>query len=40
MPIDYDRRVAAAQYQTKLWEMHESLPGYGEGKMIKEKYGY
>ena len=40
MPIDYDRRVAAAQYQTKLWEMHEALPGYGEGKMIKEKYGY
>tara|TARA_B100000795_G_scaffold187184_1_gene142326 strand:+ start:88 stop:396 length:309 start_codon:yes stop_codon:yes gene_type:complete len=39
-PIDYDRRVAAAQYQTKLWKMHEELPGYGEDKMIRAKYGY
>lgn len=39
-PIDYDRRIAATQYQTQLWKMHEELPSYGEDKMIRNKYGY
>ena len=39
-PMDYDRRVAKADYQSKLWELHEELPGLGEARMIRDKYGY
>jgi hypothetical protein len=40
LPIDHDRRQDQAQYQQRVWKMHESLPGFREAAMIKAKYGY